>query len=58
MGRALRLLYGMNRQSNTPQKATAAVTELDSLLNEWLSDVPEHLKWFVHLHFKVPELQC
>ncbi|KAK4704332.1 hypothetical protein P7C70_g1875, partial [Phenoliferia sp. Uapishka_3] len=37
MGRALRLLYGMNRQSNTVEKATAAVTELDSLLNEYTS---------------------
>ena len=54
----MRLLYGMNRQSSTPQKATAAVPELDSLLNEWLSDVPDHLKWFVRFHSVVPELLC
>ncbi|KAM0754722.1 hypothetical protein T439DRAFT_345565 [Meredithblackwellia eburnea MCA 4105] len=44
-GRALRLLYGMNRQSNTSQRTAEAVYELDSLLNEWLNSVPEHLKW-------------
>ncbi|KAI5477108.1 Zn(2)-C6 transcription factor [Pseudohyphozyma bogoriensis] len=45
MGRILRSLYGMNRQPNPPQKASEAVQELDSMLNKWLEEIPEHLKW-------------
>ena len=43
MGKAFSTIFlAQNRQGNAD-----TVAELDSLLNEWLASIPEHLRWFV-----------
>lgn len=47
MGKAFSTIFlTRNRRGNAD-----SVAELDSLLNEWLASIPEHLRWFAHYLF-------
>ncbi|KAF8127742.1 fungal-specific transcription factor domain-containing protein [Mycena galopus ATCC 62051] len=45
LGAAQKTIYSVKRSQRSPGWSQTAVAELDSLLNQWVDSIPDHLRW-------------